>query len=198
MAFTRKMLKALGIEDDKVEQIIDAHSEVVDALKEQRDKYKEDAEKLPGVQKELDDLKAENSDGGYKKKYEDERKAFADYKKDVEGKAAAETKAKAARVYFEGKGISGNNLEIAMMAAKSVIDGLALDGEKIKDAKALDDLVGGTLAALVGKEKTTGANPANPPQNTGGGKMTKEQIIAIKDSAARQKAIAENHELFGF
>ena len=29
-------------------------------------------------------------------------------------------------------------------------------------------------------------------------KMTKEEIVAIKDPAKRRKAIAENHELFGF
>jgi hypothetical protein len=28
--------------------------------------------------------------------------------------------------------------------------------------------------------------------------MTKEEIVAIKDPAKRRKAIADNHELFGF
>lgn len=35
--------------------------------------------------------------------------------------------------------------------------------------------------------------PAGAPK-----KMTKEEIVAIKDPAKRRKAIAENHELFGF
>ena len=41
------------------------------------------------------------------------------------------------------------------------------------------------------------ANVSNPP---GGepGKMTKKEIMEIKDAGERQKAIAENHELFGF
>ena len=63
MAFTRKMLKAMGIEDEKIDQIIDAHSETVDALKADRDAYKEDAAKLAAVQKELDELKAKGDDG---------------------------------------------------------------------------------------------------------------------------------------
>ena len=33
MALTRKMLRAMGVEDDKADQIIDAHAETVDALK---------------------------------------------------------------------------------------------------------------------------------------------------------------------
>ena len=35
MSLTRKMLRAMGIEDDKADQIIDAHAETVDALKQQ-------------------------------------------------------------------------------------------------------------------------------------------------------------------
>ena len=52
MAMTRKFLKAMGIEEEKIEQIIEAHTETVNALKEERDKFKGDAEKLPTVQKE--------------------------------------------------------------------------------------------------------------------------------------------------
>ena len=55
MALTRKLLSALGIEADKVEQIIEAHTETVDGLKQQIAQYKSDAEKLPEVQKQLDE-----------------------------------------------------------------------------------------------------------------------------------------------
>ena len=37
MSLTRKFLSALGIEDDKVDEIISAHTDTVNALKEQRD-----------------------------------------------------------------------------------------------------------------------------------------------------------------
>lgn len=40
VALTRKMLKAMGIEDEKVEQIIEEHVESVDGLKAERDRYK--------------------------------------------------------------------------------------------------------------------------------------------------------------
>ena len=33
MALTRKMLKAMGIEDEKIEQIIEEHVESIDGLK---------------------------------------------------------------------------------------------------------------------------------------------------------------------
>lgn len=198
MALTRKMLKAMGVEDEKIDQIIDAHTETVDGLKDKLKKAEEDAKGLEDVQKELDDLKAKSKDGDdYKSKYEKEKKAFEDYKKDIEGKEAAAAKEKAARAYFEKKGITGANLEIAIRGSKDEISGLELDGDKIKETKALDELVTGTYKGLVGKVQTGGAGTNNPPGN-GGGAKTKEEIMQIKDAGERQRAIAENHELFGF
>ena len=48
------MLKAMGIEDEKIDQIIDEHAESVNALKAQRDEFKEAAGKADGYKKELD------------------------------------------------------------------------------------------------------------------------------------------------
>lgn len=58
MSITRKFLKALGIEDDKADQIIEAHTEVANGLKADLERYKTDAGKLAEVQAELDSLKA--------------------------------------------------------------------------------------------------------------------------------------------
>jgi len=54
MALTRKMLKAMEIDDEKIDQIIDAHTDVTDALKADRDKYKADAEKSYNLERELE------------------------------------------------------------------------------------------------------------------------------------------------
>ena len=79
MALKRSFLKSMGLTDEQISAIIEAHTETVDGLKADIEKYKGDAEKLPGVQKELDALKAAG-DGGYKEKYEKEKKAFEDFK----------------------------------------------------------------------------------------------------------------------
>ena len=73
MALTRKLLKSMGIEEDKIDQIIDAHAETVDGLKDKLKTAEADSEKLKAVQRELDDLKAKGDDP-YKKKYEDAKK----------------------------------------------------------------------------------------------------------------------------
>ena len=43
-----------------------------------------------------------------------------------------------------------------------------------------------------------GALTATPPAGNGKTYKSKEEIYAIKGTAERQKAISENHELFGF
>lgn len=198
MALTRKMLKAMGIEDEKIDQIIDAHTETVEGLKDQVSTYKADAEKLPGIQKELDDLKKEGADGGYKAKYEKEHKDFADYKAGIAAKESAAAKEKAARAYFAGKGIPDGSMAMAIRGAKAEIEGLELDGEKIKDAAALDRLLAGDYKGLIGKQTTQGTDTQTPPDTTGGAKSRAE--IYKKDdkgryilsTAERQAALAES------
>ena len=195
MALTRKFLKAMGIEDEKIDQIVDAHTETVDGLKNELKAAQEKANKLDGVEKELNELKAKGEDG-YKEKYEKEHKAFEDYKNDVTAKQTKAAKEAAAKAYFEAKNITGANLSIAMRGARDEINGIELDENgKIKDAKALDDLVSGEYAGLIVSTTTKGAKTATPPANNGGG-VTKEQIFAIKDAGERQRAIAEHLDLF--
>ena len=195
MALTRKLLKGLGLTDEQVDTIIEAHTETVEGLKGDIQKYKDDAEKLPKVQKELDDLKKDGGDD-YKAKYDQEHKDLQAYKDGIAKKEAAAAKEKAARAYFESKGIPAKSMGLVIRGAKGEIDGLELDGEKIKDASALDSLLDGDYKVLIGKVKESGTNTQNPPE-TSGSKMTKEQIMAIKDTAQRQKAMFDNAELFG-
>lgn len=195
MALTRKLLKGMGLTDEQVDTIIEAHTDTVDGLKADISKYKADAEKLPGVQRQLDDLQAAG-DGGYKEKYEKEHSAFEAFKTDITAKESKAAKEKAVRAYFEGKNITGANLDLAMRGCGEEMAALELDGDKIKDTKSLDALIEGTYKGLVSTTQTKGANPANPPANAGGGTMTKDQIMEIKDRAERRAAIAANLNLF--
>ena len=154
----------MGLTDEQVDTIIEAHTDTVDGLKADVSKYKSDAEKLAGVEKELNDLKA-MGDGGYKEKYEKEHKAFEDYKADITAKESKAAKEKAVRAYFESKNITGSNLDLAMRGCGEEMAALEMDGEKIKDTKILDALVDGTYKGLVSTTQTKGANPANPPAN---------------------------------
>ena len=53
MALTRKLLRSMGSEDEKIDQIIDAHTETVNALKDERDELRDAADRLEKAEAEL-------------------------------------------------------------------------------------------------------------------------------------------------
>ena len=198
MAFTRKMLKAMGIEDEKIDQIIDAHSETVDALKADRDTYKEDAAKLAAVQKELDELKAKGDDG-YKAKYEAEKAAHDALKADIAAKETKKAKTDAYRELLKGANIDEKRIATILRAEAPTIDKIELDADgKIKNAEQYTQSIKSDWADFVVTQSAKGTNTATPPANGGAASTkTKEDILKIKDAGERQKAIAENPTLFG-
>jgi hypothetical protein len=192
MAFTRSFLTATGLTEEQVKAVMEEHVSVVDALKADRDKFKAEAEKLPGVQKELDDLKGGEN---WKEKFENEHKSFEDFKaKTAQDAEAAKVRAAYRKLLIEEK-IGEKWLDRVMESAD--FSGMKLD----KDGNlAYTDKLKEALDKKWGDVKTTvterGAKVETPPQ-TGKASMTKEQILSIKDSSERQKAIAENLNLFG-
>ena len=198
MGFSRKMLKAMNIEEDKIEQIIDAHSETVDALKADRDAYKEDAAKLAAVQKELDELKAKGDDG-YKAKYEAEKAAHDALKADIAAKETKQAKTDAYRELLKGANIDEKRIATILRAEAPTIDKIELDADgKIKNAEQYTQSIKSDWADFIVTQSAKGANTATPPANGGAASTkTKEDILKIKDAGERQKAIAENPTLFG-
>lgn len=198
MAFTRKMLKAMGIEDEKIDQIIDAHSETVDALKADRDAYKEDAAKLAAVQKELDALKAKGDDG-YKAKYEAEKAAHDALKADIAAKETKQAKTDAYRELLKGANIDEKRIATILRAEAPTIDKIELDADgKIKNAEQYTESIKSDWADFIVTQSAKGTNTATPPAHGGAASTkTKEDILKIKDAGERQKAIAENPTLFG-
>ena len=198
MGFSRKMLKAMNIEEDKIEQIIDAHSETVDALKADRDAYKEDAAKLAAVQKELDELKAKGDDG-YKAKYEAEKAAHDALKADIAAKETKKAKTDAYRELLKGANIDEKRIATILRAEAPTIDKIELDADgKIKNAEQYTQSIKSDWADFIVTQSAKGTNTATPPANGGTATTkTKEDILKIKDAGERQKAIAENPTLFG-
>ncbi len=127
--------------------------------------------------------------------YKKLKREFDDYKAEVSGREAKAAKERAARAFFEGRGITGKSLDIAIRGCGAEIDALELEDGKIKDDTTLDALVKDTYSGLVSTTVTRGAQTANPPGNNGAAK-TKEQIMGIKDTAERQREIAQNLDLF--
>lgn len=205
MALSRKLLSAMGIEADKVEQIIEANADSVNGLQEEIANLKKqlkdaqgDSGKLKDVQKELDDLKAqvaEDAKAREGKDYDALKKEYDDYKAEVQEKAVKSAKEKAFRGLLSDMKVSekGTNMILKYMG----VSGVELDEEgKLKDATALRKAVKEDWGDYIPTVETKGADTKTPPAN-GGAKPTKEEIMNIKDTTARQQAIAENLELFG-
>lgn len=200
MALTRKFLKALGIEEEKIDEIITAHSDTVEALKEQRDSFEEDAKKLPEVQRELDKLKAEAKDNDsdeWKEKYNKVKKDFDDYKTDIQNKETMAAK-KSALEDIAKDFLSENGVAKAVKYADW--DAYELDEKgKLKDAKKHINDLKEEWSDYVLTEDTKGANTPTPPTGAGGGGSLKLEEVYKKDehgryvmdSMKRQEAIAK-------
>lgn len=207
MAFTRKFLSALGIEADKVDEIINAHIEVVDGLKEERDSYKKSADKLADVESKLakaEEKLAKNGEGEtvLKEDYDRLKTEYDNYKAEISSKETLQAKCTAYRELAKALGLSEKGAEKAAKYAN--YDGVELDKDgKIKDAEKYAESIKTEWADFIETTTTKGASTATPPTNIGnGGKMTKEEIYKRDDygryvltAAERQKALAENPEL---
>lgn len=195
MAFTRKFLKALGLTEEQVDSVVEAHTETVDGLKSQMAGYKADAEKLEGVQRELDDLKAKSGGEDYKSKYDSEHAAFEKYKNDQNAKESAALAERLYREQLNALGITGKRADsivrLTDLSAVKVKDGKLEDADGVKRGIQTD------YADFIPKTRTDGADPADPPH--AGGKMSREEIYKKDDkgryllsTAERQKALAES------
>ena len=171
--------------DDKAKAILDALHKETDELKDQLD-----AEKTARTQAEKD----RDAANGGKQAAE---KALTDYKAQQTQKDTRATKAAAYKQLLKDKGVLEKHFDRVVKMTGADIDALELDEDgKVKDAKKFMDSQKDVWSDFVGTTTTTGARVDNPPTNAGS-KMTKEQIINIKDASERQAAIAANPEAFG-
>lgn len=202
MALSKAMLRGYGLNEEQVMAIIDGHMESVTGLQDEVEKYKSEAEtsekKLAKVQKEMDEIKEtadkNDSKNPYKVKYEALKEEFETFKADTEKKEARATKEDAYKNLLKEAGVSEKR--IAAVLKVSDIDSVELDKDgKIKGSDKLIDSIKEEWSDFIVTEHQIGAPTVTPPANTGG-KMSKEDIFKIKDTAERQKAMLENKELF--
>ena len=189
--FTRKYLTSIGIEEDKIDLIMEKHGEVVTEIKDERDKYKVEAEKLPDVQRQLSELQEDaknNSEDKYKVKYDALKEDFEEYKKGVTAKETKSKKESAYTKLLKAAGVSEKRISAILKVTN--FDDIELDENgDAKDADKLTESIKSEWADFISTTSTQGANVANPPaNNTGKAIKTKKEIMEIKDTAERQQA----------
>lgn len=193
MALTRSFLKGMNLTDEQVSAIIEAHTESIDGIKADRDKYKEEAKKAADLEKKLKGFEGADD---WQKKFTDEHKAFEDYKKDIANKEKLATVQSAYKALLKESGVDEKRIDSIIKVTDFKDMKLAEDG-KFEKSEELTKKIKEDWAGFIVEKRTEGADVKNPPANRGGKKMTKDEIMSIKDGAERRKAIAENPELFG-
>lgn len=170
MALSRKFLKAMGLTEEQIDSVVEAHRETVDGLQKSLTSAEEKANKLGNVEKELNDLKTANAGKpNFEELYNADHTALENLRAEIAAKEARTAKEAAISAFFEKNNIVGNQKKLAMMVIKGDIDGYEVDESgKLKDTAKLDALIKGELAGLVSTTRTEGADTPTPPNNTGG------------------------------
>lgn len=198
MALTRKMLKAMSIEDDKIEQIIEAHTETVSAVKAERDDFKVKAEKYDDVQRELDTIKKQGENDPFKVKYESLKEEFDNYKKEVTAKETTANKTAAYKALLKEAGISDKRIDAVVKVSNDEIEKLVIKDGEIENKTDLIKSVQSDWSDFIVTTETRGASTATPPKGmTGTSTKTKDEILAITNGIERRAEMAKHPELFG-
>lgn len=183
MALTKKMLQAMDLTEDKIDQIIEAHRSTINGLTDERDalkadveKYKTEAERLASVEKDLIKAQGKLEDA---EKTSEKLKAlqneFDEYKADVDAKATQASKEKAFRELLKEAGISEKRYDAIIKVSDMSAIEIDKDG-KIKDAKSIVGNIKNEWADFIVIEGAKGASTPNPPSSGGMKSYSRDDI----------------------
>ena len=179
MALTRKFLKALGIEDDKIDEIVAAHGETVTALKAEIDEAKQGASGLDAVTKERDrykaDLEALQKTSGDAAKVQAEYDA---YKAQVEKDKTAAQKVAALDAVLKEAGVERESFR-AQLRKGWDMDTVELENDNVKDEAALISRIKADYPDFIGTAHTEGTKPLTPLHGDNGKTYTREQLKGL-------------------
>ena len=196
--FTRAEIRRIIGEpctDEMENSIIAMHIGVVDPLKDELQTAKADAAKVADLEKEIERLKTLNTDAdSWKAKYEKEHADFDEYKNNIDSEKQTENLKSLYKSLLKENKVDDKRIDSILKVTDFSTLKVGKDG-KLENAKELSESIKSDWKDFIVETKTKGADIETPPANSGT-KMTKEQIMSIKDTTARQKAIAENIELF--
>lgn len=187
-AKVKEILSAAGILaeniDEAVKKIMDGHITSINALREERDGFKADAEKLPGIQKELEELKAKG-DQDWQQKYEKEHSDFESFKLQIESDKERTKKAELYRALLKECNVGERQIANILKVSGETIDKLVVTDGKLDNVDSLKESIKNDWSGFIMTEQKKGAEVENPPENGGGGK--KEESRAAKIAADYHK-----------
>lgn len=183
---------------EKIQQILDLLHTEVDTVKDELDEARESLKKSEDRVKELEKNAGDNSND-WKDKYEKERDAFKQYKKEQSDKEALVKKTTAYKELLKQANVGESTFDSVIKASRDAINALEFDEEgKLKNSDELMNAIKTDWAGFIVRDSQKGADTQKPPRNSGG-KLTNAEIYAKDEhgryklsSEERQKAIAQN------
>lgn len=176
MALTRKMLKAMGIEDEKIEQIIEEHAESTDALKQQRDEARAKAAEADNLRRQLEEAKASGGDN-WQAKYEAEHEAFDAFRGKVRAESEEREKRGLYRDLLAKAGVDPRRIDSVLRVAD--LSKVEVKDGAIQGAEALEQAVRSDWADFIVTKTTEGAPVATPPKVGSSSAVTAEQFARM-------------------
>lgn len=191
MALTRKFLSAMGIEQDKIEEIIQAHVETINALKDERNEALEKVKSFDEISTKYNDLVSKD----FENKFINTQKELEEIKDNIQKEKTSIAKQKAYTKLLKEENIADKYIDSILKVTD--FNNIALDeNNNLNDIESLRSNVTENFQDFIESKKITGAKVAHPVTTGNPTATTKEEIMKIKDGEARRKAIAENPELF--
>lgn len=193
MALTRSFLRGLGLEDNQVTAIIEAHTDTVSGLKDEAAATQKKLEdQVDALNKEVESAKS--GSGDWETKYNELHDQFETYKTDQANKATRDAKESAYKALLKAAGVSEKRIDSVLKVTDLETVTLNKDGS-VRDADKLTESIKEEWSDFIVTTQQAGAQVSTPPGN-GKNAMTKAEIMQIKDTQKRQQAIADNIELF--
>ena len=193
MALTRSFMKGMGLTEEQISAIIDAHTETVNGLKSERDNYKQQAEENAKAQDALDKYLKEE----WQSKYEKEHKDFETYKSSIASQERLNTIKDAYRKLLLSQNVGEKHIDSILRVTDFKDFKLGEDGKLADEAKLVESIKN-DWSGFISTVSTKGMNVDKPPI-TEHAKLTKEDIYKKDDhgrylmsTSERQKALMEN------
>ena len=169
MALTRKFLTALGIEAEKVEEIITAHVETLEAIKSENAELKKKSEDFDNIQKQLNDAEGkieQYKTGDFEAKYNKLKGEYETFKADIENKAIKTAKETAYKELLKAVGISDKRFDAILKVTD--LNSVSVEDGQIKNAEKLKENIKAEWSDFIVSENEQGAKVPAPPSNNGG------------------------------
>lgn len=178
MSLTRKYLKEIGIESEKIDLIIEAHTDTLDSIKAERDELKAKAERVDSLIAENESLKsATASESEWKNKFDSLNSEFEAYKQEQNEKDLKIAKESEYKKLLKEAGVSESRIDTILRVTD--LNAIEMNEGAIKDADSVKESIKSEWKDFIVSTDMNGAKVEHPSGNDGQRTFTQADIRAM-------------------